>query len=147
MRTGQEERQPQASGPLRAPLHTRKSALYNKRLTVWFLVCSLPLRFLCTFIVYTSVCHLGGSAVRSCPLLTSLSLRGAISISPVACGSALAVYFPSRLERLIAMLPPVPPWANGNTPEPVSLDVGNLVDVTPYVRFAQPSACPCGHPA
>ena len=33
------------------------------------------------------------------------------------------------------MLPPVPPWAAGNTFEPVSLDVGNNVDVTPYVRF------------
>ena len=33
------------------------------------------------------------------------------------------------------MMPPVPPWAVGNTPEPVSLDIDCFVDVTPYVRF------------
>ena len=27
------------------------------------------------------------------------------------------------------------PWAVGNTPEPVSLDIDGFVDVTPYVRF------------
>ena len=32
-------------------------------------------------------------------------------------------------------MPPVPPWAVGNTPEPVSLDIDCFVDVTPYVRF------------
>ena len=30
---------------------------------------------------------------------------------------------------------PVPPWAAGNTPEPVALDGGSQVDVTSYVRF------------
>ena len=32
-------------------------------------------------------------------------------------------------------MPPVPPWAVGKTPEPVSLDIDCFVDVTPYVRF------------
>ena len=41
----------------------------------------------------------------------------------------------SRVAVVAAMMPPVPPWVAGNTPEPVSLDVGNQVDVTPYVRF------------
>ena len=39
---------------------------------------------------------------------------------------------PAVLET---MMPPVPPWAVGNTPEPVSLDIDCFVDVTPYVRF------------
>ena len=41
----------------------------------------------------------------------------------------------SCLAVLETMMPPVPPWAVGNTPEPVSLDIDCFVDVTPYVRF------------
>ena len=33
------------------------------------------------------------------------------------------------------MLPPVPPWAVGNTPEPVSLDIDGFIDVSAYVRL------------
>ena len=33
------------------------------------------------------------------------------------------------------MLPPVPPWAVGNTPEPVSLDVDGFIDVSASVRL------------
>ena len=29
----------------------------------------------------------------------------------------------------------LPPWATGQVPEPVQLDCGNQIDVTPYVRF------------
>ena len=35
------------------------------------------------------------------------------------------------------MMPPVPPWAVGNTPEPVSLDIDGFVDVSAYVRFEE----------
>ena len=35
------------------------------------------------------------------------------------------------------MLPPVPPWAVGNTPEPVSLDIDGFVDVSAYVRLEE----------
>ena len=34
-------------------------------------------------------------------------------------------------------MPPTPPWAVGSTPEPVSLDVDDFVDVTNYVRFEE----------
>ena len=34
-----------------------------------------------------------------------------------------------------AQMATLPPWAAGNTPEPVLLDGDNQVDVTPYVRF------------
>ena len=32
-------------------------------------------------------------------------------------------------------MPPLPPWAVGNTPEPVSLDIDGFVDVSAYVRL------------
>ena len=35
------------------------------------------------------------------------------------------------------MLPPVPPWAVGNTPEPVSLDIDGFIDVVAYVRLEE----------
>lgn len=34
-------------------------------------------------------------------------------------------------------MPPTPPWAVGRTPEPVSLDVDDFVDVTEYLRFEE----------
>ena len=43
----------------------------------------------------------------------------------------------SCLARLAAMLPPVPPWAVGNTPEPVSLDIDGFIDVVAYVRLEE----------
>ena len=33
------------------------------------------------------------------------------------------------------MMPPVPPWAVGDTPEPVSLDIDDFVNVSAYVRL------------
>ena len=35
------------------------------------------------------------------------------------------------------MMPPVPPWAVGNTPEPVSLDIDGFIDVSAYVRLEE----------
>ena len=35
------------------------------------------------------------------------------------------------------MLPPVPPWAVGNTPEPVSLDIDGFIDVSACVRLEE----------
>ena len=40
-------------------------------------------------------------------------------------------------------MPPVPPWAVGNTPEPVSLDIDGFVDVSAYVRLED--RCPDIH--
>ena len=34
-------------------------------------------------------------------------------------------------------MPPMPPWAVGNTPEPVSLDIDGFVDVSAYVRLEE----------
>ena len=41
------------------------------------------------------------------------------------------------------MMPPVPPWAVGNTPEPVSLDIDGFVNVSAYVRYED--QCPDIH--
>ena len=43
----------------------------------------------------------------------------------------------SCLVRLATMMPPVPPWAVGNTPEPVSLDIDGFIDVSAYVRLEE----------
>ena len=37
------------------------------------------------------------------------------------------------IARQATMMPPVPPWAVGNTPEPVSLDIDGFVNVSAYV--------------
>ena len=34
-------------------------------------------------------------------------------------------------------MPPVLPWAVGNTPEPVSLDIDAFIDVSAYVRLEE----------
>ena len=43
----------------------------------------------------------------------------------------------SWLALFATMMPPVPPWAVGNTPEPVSLDIDGFVDVSAYVRLEE----------
>ena len=43
----------------------------------------------------------------------------------------------SCLARSATMMPPVLPWAVGNTPEPVSLDIDAFIDVSAYVRLEE----------
>ena len=45
---------------------------------------------------------------------------------------------------LLAMMPPVPPWAAGNVPEPVPLDIDGFVDVSACVRLEEMSGCSLG---